>query len=107
MPATFGLSISFIKRRDQIVANSMVFQSPSTVDSRLGHVLRMQPPELQRAIEKTYGNHYRLRLAYGSDPRLGCTGTFIDRRSPAGIGFTLNTYRPSRPYLSIMNNGGG
>jgi hypothetical protein len=107
MPATIGLSISFIKRGDQIVANSMVFQSPSTVDSRLGHVLRLQPIDLQRAIEKTYGTRYRLRLAYGSDPRLGCTGTFVDRGSPAGIGFTLNTYRPSRPYLSIMNNGGG
>jgi hypothetical protein len=107
MPATLGLSISFIKRGDQIVANSMLFQAPSTVDARLGHVLRMQPVELQRAIAKTYGKHYRLYLRYGSDPRLGCTGEFIDRSSPAGVGFALNTYRPSRPYLSIMNNGGG
>jgi hypothetical protein len=107
MPATLGLSISFIKRGDQIVANSMVFESPSTVDARLGHVLRMQPVVLQRAIEKTYGSRYRLYLRYGSDPRLGCTGKFIDRRSPAGVGFTLNTYRPSRPYLSISNNAGG
>jgi hypothetical protein len=107
MPATMGLSISFIKRGDQIVANSMFFQSPSTVDARLGHVLRLQPVELQRAIEKTYGRRYRLRLGYGSDPRRGCTGTFVDRGSPAGISFALNTYRPSRPYLSIMNNGGG
>jgi hypothetical protein len=107
MPATMGLSISFIKRGDRIVANSLLFQSPSTVDVRLGHVLRMQPVELQRAIEKTYGRRYRLRLGYGSDPRRGCTGTFVDRSSPAGIGFALNTYRPSRPYLLIMNNGGG
>lgn len=107
MPATLGLSISFIKRGDQIVANNMAFQSPSTVDARLGHILRIQPLDLQRAIAKTYGRRYRLYLSYGSDPRLGCTGKFIDRGSPAGIGFTLNTYRPSRPYLSIMNNGGG
>jgi hypothetical protein len=107
MPATMGLSIAFIKRGDQIVANSMLFQSPSTVDARLGHVLRMQPVELQRAIEKTYGNRYRLYRRYGSDPRLGCTGEFVDRGGPAGIGFALNTYRPSRPYLSIMNNGAG
>jgi hypothetical protein len=106
MPATMGLSISFIKRGDRIVANSMLFQSPSTVDARLGHVLRMQPVELQRAIEQTYGNRYRLYLRYGSDPRRGCAGEFLDRGSPAGIGFALNTYRPSRPYLSIMNNGG-
>jgi hypothetical protein len=107
MPATFGLSIAFIKRGDQIVANSMLFQSPSTVDARLGHVLRMQPAELQRAIAKTYGNRYRLYRRYGSDPRLGCTGEFVDRTSPAGIGFTLNTYRPSQPSIAIMNNGGG
>ena len=107
MPATMGLSIAFIKRGDEIVANSMLFQSPSTVDTRLGHVLRMQPVELQRAFAKIYGDRYRLYRRYGSDPRLGCTGEFIDRRSPAGIGFALNTYRPSRPYLSIMKNGGG
>jgi hypothetical protein len=107
MPAAFGLSIAFIKRGDQIVANSMIFQSPATVDARLGHVLRMQPAELQRAIAKTYGNHYRLYRRYGSDPRLGCTGEFVDRTSPAGIGFTLNTYRPSQPSIAIMNNGGG
>jgi hypothetical protein len=107
MPATMGLSIAFIKRGDQIVANSLLFQSPSTVDARLGHVLRLQPVELQRAIAKTYGNRYRLYRRYGSDPRLGCSGEFVDRGSPAGIGFALNTYRPSRPYLSIMNNGAG
>jgi len=107
MPATMGLSIAFIKRGDQIVANSLLFQSPSTVDARLGHVLRLQPVELQRAIAKTYGNRYRLYRRYGSDPRLGCSGEFVDRGSPAGIGFALNTYRPSRPYISIMNNGGG
>jgi hypothetical protein len=67
----------------------------------------MQPVELQRAIAKTYGRRYRLRLGYGSDPRLGCAGTFVGRGTPAGIGFALNTYRPSRPYLSIMNNAGG
>jgi hypothetical protein len=107
MPATMGLSISFIKRGDQIVATSLLFQSPSTVDARLGHVLRMQPVALQRAIEKTYGSRYRLYLRYGSDPRRGCGGQFAGRGRSAGIAFALNTYRPSRPYLSIMNNGGG
>ncbi|MDX6450610.1 MAG: hypothetical protein QOH16_659 [Gaiellaceae bacterium] len=107
MPATMGLSISFIKRGDRIVANSLLFQSPSTVDIRLGHVLRMQPVDLQRAIATTYGSRYRLYLRYGSDPRRGCAGEFVDRSGPAGVGFALNIYRPSRPYLSIMNNAGG
>jgi hypothetical protein len=107
MPATMGLSISFIKRGDQVVANSLLFQSPSTVDARLGHVLRLQPVELQRAIAKTYGARYRLYLGYGSDPQRGCSGEFRDRGGPGGIAFALNTYRPSRPYLSIMNNAAG
>jgi hypothetical protein len=107
MPATMGLSISFIKRGDQVVANSLLFQSPSTVDARLGHVLHLQPVELQRAIAKTYGGRYRLYLGYGSDPQRGCSGEFRDRIGPRGIAFALNTYRPSRPYLSMMNNAAG
>jgi hypothetical protein len=67
----------------------------------------MQPVDLQRAIATTYGSRYRLYLRYGSDPRRGCAGEFVDRSGPAGVGFALNIYRPSRPYLSIMNNAGG
>ena len=107
LPSTMGLSISFIKRGDQIVANSLLFQSPSTVDARLGHVLRLQPLELQRAIAKSYGERYRLYLSYGSDPRLGCIGKFVVRGGHAGVSFALNTYRPSQPSLAILNNGGG
>jgi hypothetical protein len=105
MPATLGLSISFIKRGAQIVANSLFFQSPSTVDARLGHLLRLQPVALQRGISQAYGSRYRLSSSYGSDPRFGCSGNFIQRSGHAGVGFGLNVYRPSRPTISIMNNG--
>jgi hypothetical protein len=107
MPSTLGLSITFGKKGARIFANSLFFQSPSLVDARLGHLLRMQPSQLQQAIQNTYSNHYRLYLGYGAAPSLGCTGTFTSRTSPAGLSFGLNTYRPSRPYLTIRANGGG
>ncbi|HEY3185647.1 MAG TPA: hypothetical protein VGJ77_22575 [Gaiellaceae bacterium] len=107
LPATVGLSVQFVKDGDAIRANALWFQSPSLVDRRLGHVLRLQPAQLQRAIVSAYGGKYRLYLGYGSDARLGCTGSFRDRGSRAGIGFGLNPHRPSRPYLSIRANGGG
>jgi hypothetical protein len=106
MPSTLGLSIGFIKRGEQIVANSLYFQSPSLVDARLGHILRLQPAKLQELLRPSYGNRYRLYLGYGSN-QLSCTGTFRDRSSSAGFNFGLNPYRPSRPFLEIKGNAGG
>jgi hypothetical protein len=107
LPATVGLSVRFVKDGGAIRANSLVFQSPSLVDRRLGHLLRLQPARLERAIRSTYGGRYRLYLGYGSDARLGCTGSFRDRGSRAGLAFGLDPHRPSRPYLVIRANGGG
>jgi hypothetical protein len=107
LPADFGLAIQFVKKGSQIHANALLFQSPSLVDAKLGHLLRMQPLELQRTVSMTYGDSYRLHRGYGSDPLFGCTGGFLDRSSPAGVGFGLNPRRPSRPYLSIRANGAG
>jgi hypothetical protein len=106
MPSTLGLSIGFITRGDQIVANSLYFQSPSLVDAKLGYILRLQPPKLQQLLRATYGNRYRLYLGYGSN-QLSCTGTFRERSSAAGFNFGLNPYRPSRPFLEIKGNAGG
>jgi hypothetical protein len=66
--ATFGLSITFIKRGTTIVARSLYFQAPALVDRQLGHILRLQPLQLQQSIEKTYGSQLRRSLAYGSSP---------------------------------------
>jgi hypothetical protein len=107
MPADLGLAIRFFKKGDRIYANDLFFQSPSLVDAKLGHVLRMQPLQLQRVVTSTYGDTYRLYRGYGSDPLVGCTGSFLDRSSPAGISFGVNPYRPSRPYLTIRTNGAG
>jgi hypothetical protein len=105
MPADVGLSIRFFKKGDKIYANSLLYQSPSLVDAKLGHVLREQPQELQRKVSSTYGNSYRLHRGYGSDPLVGCSGTFLDRSSPAGMSFGVNPHRPSRPFLTIRTNG--
>ena len=105
LPADAGLTIHFIKKGDRILANDLLFQSPSLVDARLGHVLRLQPPQLQRRFASAYGVDYRLRRGYGSDPLRGCTGSFLDRSSRAGVSFGVDPRRPSRPYLAIRTNG--
>lgn len=106
-PADVGLTISFVKKRERISANGLHFQSPSLVDAKLGHILRLQPQQLQRRIGSAYGSRYRLYRSYGADPVVGCAGTFLDRTSPAGIGFGVGPHRPSRPYLTIRRNGAG
>ncbi len=103
--ATLGLSVTFIKKGNKILANGLYFQSPSLVDAKLGHILRLQPTELEQLIRKIYGNQYRLYSGYGIS-QTSCTGTFRDRTSAAGINFGLDPYRPSRPYLEIRANGG-
>ncbi|HZP72958.1 MAG TPA: hypothetical protein VFA97_06220 [Gaiellaceae bacterium] len=103
--ATLGLSVTFIKHGSQIAANGLYFQSPSLVDAKLGHLLRVQPATLQQQVERTYGSRYRLSESYGG-AQLQCSGTFRVRGSAKGFTFGLNPYRPSRPYLDIQANAG-
>ena len=103
--ATLGLSVTFVKKGDKILANSLYYQAPSLVDAKLGHILRLQPTELQQLVARNYGRRYRLDSGYGAS-QLSCSGTFRDRTSAAGINFGLNPFRPSRPYLEIRANGG-
>ena len=102
--STVGLIVSFSKKGSRIFANRLYFQSPSLVDAKLGHVLRVQPSDLQRAITRTYGGVYRLYLSYGSDPSQGCTAVLPRRNAPRGVSLGMNPYRPSRPYLTISAN---
>ena len=83
-PATVGLTIGFSKKGAHIFANTLTFQS--------------------RAVQRTYGNRYRVLRGYGSNPGLGCTGTLRRRNAPSGLTFGINPYRPSRPYLEIRAN---
>jgi hypothetical protein len=106
-PSTFGLSVGFSKKGNRIFANSLSYQSPSLVDAKLGHVLRMQPTELQRAITRTYGSTLHVFISYGTNPGLGCTAVIKERNAASGISIGLNPYRPSRPHLDIRANAYG
>jgi hypothetical protein len=107
LPSTLGLSIGFSKKGVRIFANSLSYQSPSLVDAKLGHVLRMQPATLEQAIKRTYGTTLHVFLSYGSNPGLGCTAVLKELNAPSGISIGLNPYRPSRPYLIIRANAYG
>jgi hypothetical protein len=82
------------------------FQAPSLIDPKLGHLLRLQPTELQQRIRRSYGTRYRLSLPYGDNQMLACSGTFRARTDRAGFTFGLNPYRPSRPFLAIAADQG-
>ena len=78
------------------------YRSPNLTLPRLGHVLRLQPTELQRRITSTYGKSYRLSVAYGSQPnRLGCTGSFQARESANAIVFGVDPTRSGQPFLTL------
>ena len=104
---TAGLVISFSKKGERIFANSLYFRSPSLVDAKLGHVLRMDPLALQRAIARTYGARYRVFLPYGSNPQIGCAAILPRRDGPSGVSLGMNPLRPSQPYLVIGKNAMG
>lgn len=106
-PAEVGLTIRFVKKGTGIYANQLRYQSPSLLDAKLGQLLRLQPQQLQRKLAATYSRDYRLYRSYGSDPTLGCTGTFLRRSSPAGISFGIDPRTPARPTLTIQRNGAG
>jgi hypothetical protein len=109
LQSTFGLSIAFFKNGDRIFANSLNFQSPSLVDEKLGHILRMSPTALQQAIKRTYGATLHTFISYGRSPDRfsGCTAVMKENGRPSGISFGINPYRPSRPFLTIRANASG
>jgi hypothetical protein len=89
----------FFGRQDQATWFRLVGQD--ALDSRLGYVLRRQPPELQRRIMAAYGSRYSLSFAYGSLPSLmGCGGMF-KAESGAELSFGLDPDRPARTFLRL------
>jgi hypothetical protein len=104
--ATLGLSIQFARHGKLIEASRLFFQAPSLTDAKLGHLLRMQPTQLQQLVGSTLGNRYRRTLSYDNN-QFTCTGSFQQRGGAAGFSFGIDPYRPSRPYLQIAANIGG
>lgn len=102
--ASAALLVRFGWRQERLRAISLSYQSPSLVDARLGHVLRMQPAELERRIASTYGAQYRLSTPYGSEPARGCLAVFETADKAVQLSLVLNPRRPSRPSL-VLHHG--
>jgi hypothetical protein len=99
-----ALLVRFGWRQQRLRAISLSYQSPSLVDARLGHVLRMQPPELDRRIAATYGHQYTLSTPYGSQPARGCLAVFETRDRAVQLSLSLDPRRPSRLSL-VLHHG--
>lgn len=102
-PEDAALTVS-IGRRHRVA--SLQYQHQGVVDLRLGHLLRLQPTELQRRIAVTYGSRYQLSYAYGSEPSLvGCTGVFRTRSEAVELSFGIDPSRSSRTFLRLRKEG--
>jgi hypothetical protein len=100
-PGSVALTIGFGLTQKRLRANSISYSSQDVVDARIGHVLRMQPLELQRRIAAAYGDRWKQDIPYGSRPDVGCYGTFADARRIKSIGFGANPHAGSRPTLVL------
>jgi len=96
-----GLLVRFGWRQGRLRAVSLSYRSPSLVDAQLGHVLRMQPGELERRIASAYGSQYDLSTPYGSEPSLGCLAVFQTANRAIQLSLSLNPHRPSQPSLTL------
>jgi hypothetical protein len=81
------------------VATFVAIQGPSTVDARLGHILRIQPARLEQRIRARLGALYEPDFRYGSIPARPCTAAFKARGVRRQLTFGLSPYRASRPFV--------
>lgn len=99
--ADFSLLVQFGMRGGRRVATFVVIQGPSTVDARLGHILRIQPARLEQRIRARLAAIYDPDVKYGSIPARPCTGSFRARGIRRQLTFGLSPYRPSRPFVFL------
>jgi hypothetical protein len=98
-PAAASL-IVFFGRGDR--ALWLEYVDPATTDARLGRLLRLQPPELQKRLIAAYGSRYALSFGYGSEPALvGCSGLFRARSGHLDLAFGLDPSSLSRTFLRL------
>jgi hypothetical protein len=100
-PGGAALLVRFGWRQQRLRAISLGYRGPSLVDERLGHVLRLQPGELQDRIAAAYGSEYDLMTAYGSDPSRGCGAIFRSSDRAVTLSLVLNPRRPAQPSLTL------
>jgi hypothetical protein len=105
-----ALIVAFAWYGHQLRADTLWYGGhPDLVDARLGHVLRLQPSELQRRITAAYGSAYRLSVGYGSEPgQFGCTAIFHSRHGRVELSFGVSPWLPtaqgrSRPFLVLRS----
>jgi hypothetical protein len=98
-----ALTISFKGHGRDLRAYELAYNTPDLAVSRLGHVLRLQPAELQRRLASAYGSSYRLDVGYGSEPnRLGCSGSFRARGQHLVLSFGIAPAQSRlRPFLTV------
>jgi hypothetical protein len=102
-PANVALTVRFGYRQRRLRAISLSYQSPSVVDRRLGHVLRLEPATLERRISSTYSSRYDLTVGYGAQPSRGCIGVFRNERRTVELTLGIDPHRPSRPFLVLSH----
>jgi len=77
-------------------AVGLTFRDPALVDVRLGRLLTLQPPDLERKIAATYRGFFTLKVRYGSDPGLvGCSGLFRATSGTTDLSFGLDHNQPT------------
>lgn len=104
LPGSAALIVRFGVRKGRLIAVALSYGGASLVDARLGHVLRLQPGDLQRRIARTYGARFRLATPYGTDPAAGCTAVFTNREKTIDVSIVLDPRHPSRPQLLVYHH---
>jgi hypothetical protein len=103
-----GLVVYFIRppnaRGDQLRAVRLTYHAADLIDPQLGPLLRIQPTALERRIIDKDATTYRRSVSYGSNPSLGCNGTFETRRPGIQVLFGLDPYLSMRPFLTIRTD---
>jgi hypothetical protein len=96
------LVVGFVRRQHRLRAVHLEYRGSGLVDARLGHVLQVQPPELERRVAATYGSTYRRVVAYGSElGGLGCGAEFQARHGLVELSFGLQPEASSQPYVTL------
>jgi hypothetical protein len=104
LPGSAALTVRFGMREAKLIAVALSYGGASLVDARLGHVLRLQPADLERRIARTYGARFHLGTPYGTDLSSGCTAVFTNRQKTIDLSIVLDPRHPSRPQLVVSHH---
>jgi hypothetical protein len=97
------LSVMFRRRAGALRAFSVAITSPAAREARLGRILRLSPPQLEREIADGYADTFRLVKPYRCLLRPArCNGRFESVDGSTNVSFGLLVPRPgSQLYVVI------